>query len=83
MYFGIAILRVPQGLDYSQIIEDEDSPVMMNGNDSSAMQTLEDKVGQSSSNQLTQGECVMSTNISLQYLAILLPVLLRVQINSS
>lgn len=58
MHFGVAILRVPQGLDYSQIIDEDDSPTMMNGNDTSAMQTLEDKVGQSSTNQLSQGKCV-------------------------
>ncbi|KAK8750030.1 hypothetical protein OTU49_015196 [Cherax quadricarinatus] len=54
MYFGIAILRVPQGLDYSQIIEDEDTPVVMNGNDGAITQITEDRPGQSAANQLTQ-----------------------------
>lgn len=54
MYFGVIILRVPQGLDYSQIIEDEDSPVTMNGNETNITQTPEDKPGQSTTNQLTQ-----------------------------
>ena len=31
MYLGIAILRVPQGLDYSNIIEDNDTPILSNG----------------------------------------------------
>ncbi|XP_042219098.1 bumetanide-sensitive sodium-(potassium)-chloride cotransporter-like isoform X2 [Homarus americanus] len=53
MYFGIAILRVPQGLDYSQIVEDEDTPVMMNGNDTSLARVVEEKPGQSAANQLT------------------------------
>ncbi|XP_071543225.1 bumetanide-sensitive sodium-(potassium)-chloride cotransporter-like isoform X2 [Panulirus ornatus] len=54
MYFGVAILRAPQGLDYSQIIEDEDTPVVMNGNDNSIAQVTEEKPGQSGANQLTQ-----------------------------
>uniref|UniRef100_A0A0P4WBS6 Na+/K+/2Cl-cotransporter n=1 Tax=Scylla olivacea TaxID=85551 RepID=A0A0P4WBS6_SCYOL len=54
MYFGVVILRVPQGLDYSQIIEDEDSPITMNGNESAITQSPEDKPGQSTANQLTQ-----------------------------
>ena len=55
MYFGLIILRVPQGLDYSQIIEDEDSPITMNGNETNITQTPEDKPSQSTANQLTQG----------------------------
>ncbi|XP_076054160.1 bumetanide-sensitive sodium-(potassium)-chloride cotransporter-like isoform X1 [Oratosquilla oratoria] len=31
MYLGVAILRVPQGLDYSQIVEDDDGPGLANG----------------------------------------------------
>ncbi|XP_069156705.1 bumetanide-sensitive sodium-(potassium)-chloride cotransporter isoform X3 [Procambarus clarkii] len=54
MYFGIAILRVPQGLDYSQIIEDEDTPVVMNGNDGGITRITEERSGQSAPNQLTQ-----------------------------
>nr|ANU78813.1 Na+/K+/2Cl- cotransporter [Portunus trituberculatus] len=54
MYFGLVILRVPQGLDYSQIIEDEDSPITMNGNEGAITQTTGDKPGQSTANQLTQ-----------------------------
>ncbi|XP_068225470.1 bumetanide-sensitive sodium-(potassium)-chloride cotransporter-like isoform X2 [Palaemon carinicauda] len=42
MYLGIAILRVPQGLDYSQIIEDEDTPVIMNGTDTNITSNVED-----------------------------------------
>lgn len=56
MYFGVAILRAPQGLDYSQIVEDEDTPVVMNGNDNTIAQLTEEKPGQSGANQLTQGE---------------------------
>ena len=67
MYFGVVILRVPQGLDYSQIIEDEDSPITMNGNEGAITQTTDDKPGQSSANQLTQG-----TQLSL--LLLLTPV---------
>lgn len=55
MYFGVIILRVPQGLDYSQIIEDDDAPVTMNGNETNITQTPEDKPTQSTTNQLTQG----------------------------
>ncbi|MPC31596.1 Solute carrier family 12 member 2 [Portunus trituberculatus] len=61
MYFGLVILRVPQGLDYSQIIEDEDSPITMNGNEGAITQTTGDKPGQSTANQLTQvSVCSMS-----------------------
>lgn len=62
MYFGVIILRVPQGLDYSQIIEDEDSPVTMNGNETNITQTPEDKPGQSTANQLTQGRLTSNLN---------------------
>lgn len=61
MYFGVIILRVPQGLDYSQIIEDEDSPITMNGNETNITQTTEDKPGQSTANQLTQGRSTSVT----------------------
>ncbi|KAG0716781.1 Bumetanide-sensitive sodium-(potassium)-chloride cotransporter [Chionoecetes opilio] len=54
MYFGVVILRVPQGLDYSQIIEDEDSPITMNGNETNITHTPEDKTGQAAANTLTQ-----------------------------
>lgn len=60
MYFGVIILRVPQGLDYSQIIEDEDSPITMNGNETNVTQTPEDKPGQSTANQITQGRLPLS-----------------------
>lgn len=60
MYFGVVILRVPQGLDYSQIIEDEDSPITMNGNETNVTQTPEDKPGQSAANQITQGRLPIS-----------------------
>lgn len=41
MYLGLAILRVPEGLDYSQIIEDDDTPVVIN--ESGLTQLTDDK----------------------------------------
>ncbi|KAK7065462.1 hypothetical protein SK128_010049, partial [Halocaridina rubra] len=56
MYLGIAILRVPQGLDYSQIIEDEDTPVVMNGNDTSITANIEEMKRNQSAGQLSQDD---------------------------
>ncbi|XP_066989480.1 bumetanide-sensitive sodium-(potassium)-chloride cotransporter-like isoform X3 [Macrobrachium rosenbergii] len=53
MYLGVAILRVPQGLDYSQIIEDEDTPVIMNGTDTNITSNVEDMKRNQSAGQLS------------------------------
>ncbi|XP_064109028.1 bumetanide-sensitive sodium-(potassium)-chloride cotransporter-like [Macrobrachium nipponense] len=53
MYLGVAILRVPQGLDYSQIIEDEDTPVIMNGTDTNITSNVDDMKRNQSTGQLS------------------------------
>ncbi|XP_042861757.1 bumetanide-sensitive sodium-(potassium)-chloride cotransporter-like isoform X1 [Penaeus japonicus] len=54
MYYGVAILRVPQGLDYSQIVEDEDTPVVMNGNETTGAAVAEEIKRNQSAGQLSQ-----------------------------
>ncbi|XP_047501721.1 bumetanide-sensitive sodium-(potassium)-chloride cotransporter-like [Penaeus chinensis] len=54
MYYGVAILRVPQGLDYSQVVEDEDSPVVMNGNETTGAAVAEEIKRNQSAGQLSQ-----------------------------
>nr|QGP72204.1 Na+/K+/2Cl- cotransporter [Penaeus monodon] len=54
MYFGVAILRVPQGLDYSQVVEDEDTPVVMNGNETTGAAVAEEIKRNQSAGQLSQ-----------------------------
>lgn len=56
MYFGVAILRVPQGLDYSQVVEDEDTPVVMNGNETTGAAVAEEIKRNQSAGQLSQGK---------------------------
>nr|XP_027239552.1 bumetanide-sensitive sodium-(potassium)-chloride cotransporter-like [Penaeus vannamei] len=54
MYYGVAILRVPQGLDYSQVVEDEDTPVVMNGNETTGAAVAEEIKRNQSAGQLSQ-----------------------------
>lgn len=61
MYYGVAILRVPQGLDYSQIVEDEDTPVVMNGNETTGAAVAEEIKRNQSAGQLSQGKDSLSS----------------------
>ena len=58
MYFGIAILRVPNGLNYSQYIEEDDLHLMNNGTDVPTPTTNEnDEITRNqSASQLSQGK---------------------------
>lgn len=63
MYYGVAILRVPQGLDYSQVVEDEDTPVVMNGNETTGAAVAEEIKRNQSAGQLSQGKVALHVSI--------------------
>lgn len=63
MYYGVAILRVPQGLDYSQVVEDEDTPVVMNGNETTGAAVAEEIKRNQSAGQLSQGKVALHVGI--------------------
>lgn len=62
MYLGLVILRVPQGLDYSQIVEDEDTHVVMNGNDVSVITNTEDMKRNQSGGHLSHDDNASETS---------------------
>lgn len=62
MQFGLAILRIQTGLDYSQIVEDEDAPAPSQQNGGpTELAELHEPTLQQQQGQLAQGKLVIVT----------------------